>query len=165
MESVERPVLLLVDDTPVNLLLLTRMLEKDYTINAARNGQEALDSAFANPPDLILLDVMMPDMDGFEVCRRLKDVPATTHIPVIFITAKNAVEDEERGFALGAADFIHKPISPPIVAARVKTHLKIKFMQDYLLYENSLLHKDVQRQSMELEHIRDFIQSLQNSHR
>lgn len=165
MESVERPVLLLVDDTPVNLLLLTRMLEKDYTINSARNGQEALDSAFASPPDLILLDVMMPDMDGFEVCRRLKDNPATTHIPVIFITAKNAVEDEERGFALGAADFIHKPISPPIVLARVKTHLKIKFMQDYLLYENSLLHKDVQQQSMELEHIREFIQSIQNAHR
>jgi len=165
MESVERPVLLLVDDTPVNLLLLTRMLEKDYTINSARNGQEALDSAFSNPPDLILLDVMMPDMDGFEVCRRLKDIPATTHIPVIFITAKHEIEDEERGFALGAADFIHKPISPPIVAARVRTHLKIKFMQDYLLYENSLLHKDVQQQSMELEHIREFIQSIQNSHR
>lgn len=165
MESVERPILLLVDDTPVNLLLLTRMLEKDYTINSARNGQEALDSAFTAPPDLILLDVMMPDMDGFEVCRRLKDNPATTHIPVIFITAKNEVEDEERGFSLGAADFIHKPISPPIVMARVKTHLKIKFMQDYLLYENSLLHKDVQQQSMELEHIREFIQSIQNSHR
>jgi putative two-component system response regulator len=141
------------------------MLEKDYTINSARNGQEALDSAFAAPPDLILLDVMMPDMDGFEVCRRLKDNPSTTHIPVIFITAKNAVEDEERGFALGAADFIHKPISPPIVSARVKTHLKIKFMQDYLLYENSLLHKDVQQQTLELEHIREFIQSIQNSHR
>lgn len=165
MESVERPVLLLVDDTPINLLLLTRMLEKDYTINSARNGQEALDSAFTAPPDLILLDVMMPDMDGFEVCRRLKDNPSTTHIPVIFITAKNAIEDEERGFALGAADFIHKPISPPIVAARVKTHLKIKFMQDYLLYENTLLHKDVKQQSMELEHIREFIQSIQNSHR
>jgi putative two-component system response regulator len=163
MESVERPVLLLVDDTPVNLLLLTRMLEKDYTIHSARNGQEALDSAFATPPDLVLLDVMMPDMDGFEVCRRLKDNPSTTHIPVIFITAKNAVEDEERGFALGAADFIHKPISPPIVSARVKTHLKIKFMQDYLLYENSLLHKDVQQQSLELVHSREFIRSIQNS--
>ncbi len=165
MESVERPVVLVVDDTPLNLTLLTRILEKDYTVRPASSGQDALDSAFANPPDLVLLDIMMPEMDGFEVCERLKDDPATTHIPVIFITAKNEVEDEERGFSLGAADFIHKPISPPIVASRVKTHLKIKFMQDYLLYENSLLQKDVKQQSVELEHIREFIASIQNSNR
>ena len=164
MESVERPVVLVVDDTQLNLILLTRILEKDYTILSARSGKEALDTAFANPPDLILLDIMMPEMDGFEVCRRLKDNPSTTHVPVIFITAKNEVEDEERGFSLGAADFIHKPISPPIVSARVRTHLKIKFMQDYLLYENSLLQKDVKQQSMELEHIREFIWSIQNPH-
>jgi putative two-component system response regulator len=162
MESVERPVVLIVDDTSLNLILLTRILEKDYTIRVARSGQEALDSAFANPPDLVLLDIMMPKMDGFEVCTCLKDDPSTTHVPVIFITAKSEVEDEERGFALGAADFIHKPISPPIVASRVRTHLKIKFMQDYLLYENSLLQKDVRQQSLELEHIREFITSIQN---
>jgi putative two-component system response regulator len=161
MESVERPEVLIVDDTPVNLLLLTRILEKEYLIRSARSGQEALNTSFASPPDLILLDIMMPEMDGFEVCRRLKDNPSTTHIPVIFITAKNEVEDEELGFSLGAADFIHKPISAPIVMSRVRTHLKIKFMQDYLLYENSLLQKDAKQQSMELEQIREFITSIQ----
>lgn len=165
MESVERPVVMVVDDTPLNLVLLTRILEKDYTILPASSGKQALDAAFASPPDLVLLDVMMPEMDGFEVCRRLKEHSSTTHVPVIFITAKNEVEDEQRGFSIGAADFIHKPISPPIVAARVRTHLKIKFMQDFLLYENSLLQKDVKQQNMELEGIREFIHSIQSPQR
>lgn len=161
MKSDKRPKVLIVDDTPLNLLLLTRILEKEYLIRSALRGQEALDNAFAFPPDIILLDIMMPEMDGFEVCRLLKDNPATTHIPVIFITAKHEVEDEERGFSLGAADFIHKPISAPIVTARVRTHLKIKFLQDFLIYENSLLQKDARQQSMELEQIREFISSIQ----
>jgi len=163
MESVERPSVLIIDDTPLNLLLLTRILEKDYTVRSALSGQEALNSAFSVTPDLILLDIMMPEMDGFEVCRRLKDNTSTTHIPVIFITAKNQVEDEELGFSLGAADFIHKPISAPLVAARVRTHLKVKFMQDYLIYENSLLQKDAKQQSLELEQVREFIMSIQSA--
>ena len=161
MESVERSVVLIVDDTPINVLLLKKLLEKEYTIQTARNGQEALDFAFATPPDLILLDIMMPEMDGFEVCQRLKENPSTENVPVIFITAKNEISDEERGFSLGAADFIHKPISPPLLMARVRSHLKIKFMQDYLLNENSLLQKDVMQQTLEIHQIQKFIQSLQ----
>ncbi len=161
METLERPAILVVDDTPLNVILLTRILEKEYTIRTARSGEEALNSAFASPPDLILLDIMMPDMDGFEVCLRLKEDPSTTHVPVIFITAKNEIKDEERGFALGAADFIHKPVSPPLVVARVRSHLKIKFMQESLLFENSFLHKDVQQQSLELEELRKFFLSIQ----
>ena len=165
MESAdERPVVLIVDDTPINLLILKRTLETDYIVRSAACGKDALTSAYASPPDLVLLDIMMPEMDGFEVCRRLKDNPSTTHIPVIFITAKNQLEDEERCFSLGAADFVHKPISPTTVAARVRTHLKLKFMQDYLLYENSLLQKDVKQQSMELQQMRDFIWSIQSHH-
>jgi putative two-component system response regulator len=113
LETDERPVLLVVDDTPLNLVLLTKILEKDYFIRPASSGQAALDIAFATPPDLVLLDIMMPGMDGFEVCRRLKDNPSTTHVPVIFITANNKIEDEERGFALGAADFITSQLADP----------------------------------------------------
>jgi len=155
--SSERPTVLVVDDEPFNLSLMDGILSRDYIIQTSSNGQEALNLASANPPDLILIDVMMPVMDGFEVCRRLKDNTATSHVPVIFITAKNEVKDEELGFAVGASDFIHKPISAPIVAARVRTHLKIKFMQDYLRSENSKLLENANEKSSELQQLRDFI--------
>lgn len=157
MAGNERAVVLIVDDTPINLTLLENILSKDYTVKLARSGQEALDSALAAPPDLVLLDVMMPGIDGFEVCRRLGENAVTRHIPVIFITAQNNVEDEERGFSLGASDFIHKPISAPIVAARVRAHLKIKFMQDYLMRENTRLREDSEHQFAELEQLRQFL--------
>ncbi len=135
--SSERPTVLVVDDEPFNLSLMNEILGKDYNVQLIDNSPKAVELAIAEPPDLILLDVMMPEMDGFEVCRRLMGNPATSHIPVIFITAKSEVKDEELGFAVGASDFIHKPISAPILAARVKAHLKIKFMQDYLRHENT----------------------------
>jgi putative two-component system response regulator len=100
---------------------------------------------------------MMPGMDGFEVCRQLKGNATTLHVPVIFITAKTEVKDEELGFSVGASDFIHKPISAPIVAARVRTQLKIKFMQDYLRSENAKLLKDAGEKSTELQHLKDFM--------
>ena len=155
--SSKRPTVLVVDDGPSNLSLMDRVLSKGYIIQTAGNGPDALKLAFANPPDLILVDVMMPVMDGFEVCRRLKDNVATMHVPVIFITAKNEIKDEQLGFSVGASDFIHKPISAPIVIARVRTHLKIKFMQDYLRIENSKLLENASEKSVELQQLRDFM--------
>ncbi len=153
----KRPTVLVIDDEPFNLSLMDGLLSKDYNILKASNGPMALELAFAEPPDLILVDVMMPVMDGFEVCRRLKDNAATMHVPVIFITAKNEIQDEELGFSVGASDFIHKPISAPIVSARVKTHLKIKFMQDYLRGENSKLLANASEKSAELQQLKDFM--------
>lgn len=155
--SSKRPTVLLVDDEPFNLSLLDGVLSRDYIIQTASNGPEALELAFASPPDLILVDVMMPVMDGFEVCRRLKENATTMHVPVIFITAKNEIKDEELGFAVGASDFIHKPISAPIVAARVRTHIKIKFMQDFLRSENAKLLENASEKSSELQQLKDFV--------
>lgn len=151
------PTVLVVDDEPFNLSLMDGILNKRYTVQKASNGAEAIELAFANPPDLILIDVMMPGMDGFEVCRRLKGNATTMHVPVIFITAKNEIKDEELGFSVGASDFIHKPISVPIVSARVRTHLKVKFMQDYLRSENAKLLKDAGEKSVELQQLKDFM--------
>ena len=121
-----KPTVLIVDDTPDNVQLLSEVLGAGYRTKAATNGNRALKIAFSDdPPDLILLDVMMPDMDGFEVCKRLKENPITQRVPVIFVTAMNEVGDEQKGFAVGAVDYITKPISPPIVLARVRTHLTL----------------------------------------
>jgi class 3 adenylate cyclase len=118
--------ILVVDDTPENIDVLKGLLQDDYRVKVALNGAKALKIAQSDsPPDLILLDVMMPEMDGFEVCERLKADEKTKDIPVIFITAKHEIEDEVRGLSTGAVDFIPKPISPPIVEARVKTHLQL----------------------------------------
>lgn len=116
---------LLVDDEPNNLQLLRLILKDDYQLIFAHNGQKALEAATSHHPDLVLLDVMMPDLDGYEVCRRLKADPHTSEIPVIFVTAMNEVQDEARGFDVGAVDYIQKPVSPPIVARRVQTHLSL----------------------------------------
>ncbi|HFD81596.1 MAG TPA: two-component system response regulator [Gammaproteobacteria bacterium] len=121
-----RQTILVVDDTPENIDVLSGILRPDYRVKAALNGERALRIAGGEPqPDIVLLDIMMPGMDGYEVCRRLKANPATARIPVIFITAKSQVEDEQRGFELGAVDYITKPVSPPIVRARVRTQLAL----------------------------------------
>jgi diguanylate cyclase (GGDEF)-like protein len=132
MNTNEKPLILAVDDTPANLTVLTGFLREHYKVKAATSGPKALEIAFEYPPDIVLLDIMMPGMDGYEVCRRLKANPATAHVPVIFLTARTEVADEEQGFAEGAVDFIHKPMSPPIVLARVKTHLTLKAQADQL---------------------------------
>jgi putative two-component system response regulator len=122
----EQATVLVVDDTPENIDLLVEILKAHYKVKAARNGEQGLKIArLANAPDLILLDIMMPGIDGFEVCRQLKDDPTTSDIPIIFVTAKITTEDEIRGFSLGAVDYITKPISPPVVLARVKTHIAL----------------------------------------
>jgi len=120
-------VILIVDDTPENVDVLASILRQHYHIKVALNGEKALKIANSTPPpDLILLDVMMPEIDGYEVCRQLSAAPATRDIPVIFVTAKAEVEDETHGFALGAVDYITKPVSPPVVEARVRTQLALK---------------------------------------
>ncbi len=153
--NLERPTVLVVDDTPANLSLLSNLLKEQYRIKVANNGLKALELAAAAPPDLILLDIMMPEMDGYEVCRRLKANEATRQVPVIFLTAKTETEDEELGFSVGAVDFIHKPISPPIVAARVKTHLEIKSWQDFLRDQNAWLQQQVDKRLSEINHLQD----------
>ena len=142
--------ILCVDDTPANLFLLVELLKGTYRVKTATTGTQALQIAAATPPDLILLDVMMPGMDGYEVCRRLKEDAACRDIPILFLTARTHVEDEALGLNLGAADYIHKPISPPILLARVRHHLKIKQYNDLLQDRNHWLEKEVSRRVTQL---------------
>lgn len=117
--------LLLVDDEPVNLRVLKQLLAPYYHLIFAKNGEQAIRLAHEQRPDLVLTDVMMPDMTGFEVCKALKADAATAHLPVIFVTALNDEHDEAHGFEVGGVDYITKPISAPVVLARVKTHLSL----------------------------------------
>ena len=156
-ESAVRPTIMVVDDAPENLMIMEAILAKYFSLKLFSESKEALDYAFENPPDLILLDIMMPKIDGFEICRRLKANPKLSDVPVIFITSKTDIEDEERGFSVGASDFIHKPISAPIVTARVKTHIKIKFMLDFLKFENTHLQKNAENSSSELATLKEFV--------
>ena len=126
----EKMTILVVDDEINNIKLLTQILKDQYTIRVATSGREALQRVLIEPkPALILLDIMMPQMDGYEVCRKLKSESATVKIPVIFITAKNEIEDETRGFDIGAVDYITKPVSAPIVAVRVSIHIALANQQ------------------------------------
>jgi len=149
-EPAVQPTVLVVDDAPENLMIMESILAKDYSLKLFNDAKQALDFAFENPPDLILLDIMMPKIDGFEACRRIKANPKLVDIPVIFITSKNEDEYEETGFSVGASDFIHKPINAPILIARIKTHLKIKLVMDYLRNENTRLHESKEPSSSEL---------------
>ena len=122
----DKPTVLVVDDTADNLTLMAALLKDTYRVKVVNHGEKGLNiAASAHPPDLILLDIMMPEIDGYEVCRRLKADPATRDIPVIFLTAKSDEAAEEKGFALGAVDYITKPISPPILLARVHNHIAL----------------------------------------
>ena len=121
----DKPCLLLVDDEPANLRVMKQILHDDYRLVFAKSGSEALRLTELKQPDLILLDIMMPDMTGFEVCKQLKANPDTSTIPVVFVTALDDDSDEALGFELGAVDYISKPVSPPRVRARVKNHLSL----------------------------------------
>jgi putative two-component system response regulator len=132
-DYVTKQIILVVDDIPDNIDIITGILGAEYKIKAATNGKIALKVAKSSPmPDLILLDIAMPEMDGYEVCERLKAEEMTKGIPVIFVTAKGEVADETRGLELGAVDYITKPVSPPIVLARVRNHLELKRHRDHL---------------------------------
>jgi diguanylate cyclase (GGDEF)-like protein len=129
----EKPLILIVDDTPANIQVLADGLRRDYRVKVATNGPTALELASRDGgPDLVLLDVMMPGMDGYEVIRRLKTGDHTRNLPVIFITAKSDPDDEARGFELGAVDYIVKPFHMPVVRARVRTHIDLKRKSDLL---------------------------------
>ena len=127
-----KPKLLVVDDQPDNIQRLVQAFAGDYQVFMATSGEQALAVCQSNPPDLVVLDVLMPGMDGFAVCRQLKAQEATTHIPIILLTARPDAGQETHGLGLGAVDFISKPVNPAVVRARVHTHLTLKFQSDLL---------------------------------
>jgi len=132
----KKQTILIVDDIPTNIDLLINVFRHDYRVKVALDGQQALNIVSEDlKPDIILLDIMMPGMDGFEVCSRLKANPATSMIPVIFITAKDDIVDEKKGLELGAVDYITKPIKPPIVMSRIRTQLALYDQNQELEYK------------------------------
>ncbi len=141
--------ILIVDDTPANILLLEDALS-EYRVSTATNGKEALKAADSlDPPDLILLDIMMPEMDGYEVCKRLQSQEKTRKIPTIFLTAKGGDESEAKGLDLGAVDYITKPFKVSIVQRRVKIHLELKHAREALENQNAIFElkiKDLEKQ-------------------
>lgn len=147
---------LVVDDTPENLTLMGALLRDHFMVKVANNGEKALKIAMSDtPPDLVLLDIMMPGLDGYEVCRRLKATAATRDIAVIFLTARSDPDDERMGLALGAVDYITKPISPPILLARVNTHLALKATADFLRDKSAYLEREVALRTLEVQAIQD----------
>lgn len=152
----QKPTILCVDDTPENLEILGGLLSGQYNVKVAPSGERALRILAAqNKPDLILLDVMMPGISGWDVCKAIKSDPLLRHIPVVFLTAKAEIEDEQHGLELGAIDYITKPISPPILLARVATHLRLKFAADFLQDNNAFLQTEIDRRTRQIEAIQD----------
>jgi len=151
-----RPKILVVDDEKFYIDIVVELLNGDFKVVVAMDGEQALRRAEIDPlPDLILLDVMMPDMSGYEVCKQLKANPITKDIPVIFLTVKSEVADEVQGFELGAVDYILKPVSPPVIRARVATHLALNWARRQLADNNNLLEERVQERTAELNRTKD----------
>ena len=156
LDFTQKPTVLVVDDTPDNLSLMSGLLKDLYRVKVANNGEKAIKIVQSgSPPDLILLDIMMPGLSGYEVCAVLKDNPATRDIPIIFLTAMTGTDDEKKGLALGAVDFITKPVNPPIVMARVATQLQVKAAADFLKDQNVYLETEVAKRTKELAAIQD----------
>ncbi|MGE5330167.1 MAG: two-component system response regulator [Nitrospirota bacterium] len=152
----QTPTVLVVDDTPDNLVLVSELLGEHYRVKVANSGARALKAAQTDPvPDLVLLDIMMPEMDGYEVCRQLKAAAATRDIPIIFLTARADRDDERLGLELGAVDYITKPMSPPIVLARVQTHLALKATADFLRDKSAYLEREVALRTLEVQALQD----------
>lgn len=150
------PTVLVVDDTPDNLALISSLLKEHCKVKVANSGEKALKYLESStPPDLILLDIMMPGLSGYDVIKQLKSNPEVSHVPVIFLTAMASVDDEEKGFSLGAADYITKPISPSILKARVTTQLENKNAADILKHQNVYLESEVQKRTQEISAIQD----------
>jgi putative two-component system response regulator len=157
LDFTDRATILVVDDTPDNLTLISGLLKDTYKVKVANNGERALKAVKGEgKPDLILLDIMMPGMDGYEVCRRLMADPETSAIPVIFLTAKSRVEDETMGFELGGSDYIIKPVSPPILMARIKTQLSLKAAEVFLRDQKAFLETEVERRGANSAAIHEF---------
>ncbi len=163
MNGNSRPHVLIVDDTLGNIELLANILSTDYTVSFAANGTEALALVDRLPIDLILLDVVMPGIDGFEVCRRVKTNPATRDIPVIFLTSLESAVDEEYGLSFGAEDFLHKPVSPPVVLARVRNHLLFASAKRTLKRHNDELELLVAERTQEIVRQNRLIISAQDA--
>lgn len=143
--------ILIVDDVPENISILNELLRDSYSISAALNGEKALNIARSDAsPDLLLLDITMPGMDGYEVCRRLKRDEKTSDIPIIFVTTHGEVEDETKGLDLGAVDYLTKPVNPAIARARIKTHLDLKSAREFLKNQNVILEEKVKERTQEL---------------
>jgi Response regulator containing a CheY-like receiver domain and an HD-GYP domain len=152
----KRPTILVVDDTADNLALMSELLRGEYRVKIANRGKKALELAATDPrPDLMLLDVMMPEMDGYEVCAKLKASAATADLPVVFLTAKSDTEDERRGLELGAIDYITKPISPPTFLARIRNHIALKSAADFLRDRSAFLEEIVERRTLEVRTVQE----------
>ncbi len=164
MTNARRPTILVVDDTPENISVLGELLQPFYSVRVATNGQRALVTAASEPyPDLILLDVMMPEMDGYAVLSKLRENSKTADIPVIFVTALDATDEETKGLELGAADYISKPLRPSVVLARVSVQVELKQARDRLRNQNAWLEAEVARRMAENQQIQDVsIRALAN---
>lgn len=161
MEASTKPTVLVVDDTETNIDILVEALDEGYNVSVAMDGASALDAVEEEPPDLILLDIMMPGMDGYEVCRKLKSNDQTAEIPVIFLTALSEIKSKTKGFELGAVDYITKPFEILEVKARVQTHLTLKEAREFLKNQNEILEQKVEERTRELVLTQDVtIQSL-----
>lgn len=150
-----KKIILTVDDTPINIDVVKGVLSDNYMVQAAISGKVALEIIKKKQPDLILLDIMMPDLDGYEVCRRIKADRELREIPVIFLTTKSNVDDEAKGLSLGATDYIAKPISPSILKERVKNHLELKEARDALKQQNEILEEKVLERTHQMEELQD----------
>ena len=156
IDAASKPTVLVIDDAPDNLALISRLLKDSYQVRVAQHGEMGLRVALTSPPpDLILLDTMMPDLDGYEVCRRLKSNPASRAIPVIFLNAQTDLQDEQKGLLLGAVDYITKPISPSLMLARVATQIALKTNVDFLRDNNAFLEQEVARRIEDLSAAQD----------
>ena len=156
MELATKPTILAIDDTTENLALINGLLKDTYKVKVANNGERGLALALADPPpDLILLDIMMPGIDGWEVCRRLKAETKTRAVPIIFLTARVDADDERTGLELGAVDYITKPINPPVLLARVKAQLTVKASADFLRDQNAYLESEVAKRTLQVRTIQE----------
>lgn len=161
VRQLERERVLIADDVPVNIKILTNVLGEKYEVQAVESGEAALDIAQSeNPPDIVLLDIRMPGMDGYEVCKRLKNEASTRDIPVIFLTALDGKEEEVEGLRLGAVDYITKPFCPPVVLARVRTHLDLNRRRrnlEHIIHKSNL---ELRRSNERLRQSEQFLQTL-----
>jgi len=152
----QRKTILIVDDSLDDITFMTSILKDLYRIEAATNMEKALQIAFSEaPPDLILIDIMMPEKVGYNMCRYFKSIPETSDIPVIFLTSKSDAEEEKMGFELGAVDYITEPVSPPVFLARINTHLQLKSARDFLKDKAEYLEQEVLRRTKEISMIQD----------